>query len=278
MGVVSEDLEKPELKKPWRDRLSWLNLHGWVQQASRLPEARWDPESVLRFLLSLLVTMASVGLIALAADGAIKDVPQEIRRMHLSAASTLLLQAAAVLLVSRLLLRNQLAWHEAFGFRNTGLGQTVAWGVAAAVLVFPFNIGLAMTSRLVLQLFSVEPALQPLVETLGGELVPRERLLLGILVVLTAPVVEELLFRGVFYTAIKQAGFPGVALWGTAALFAATHGNLMTFVPLLFFALVLAALYERTGNLLVPMLTHSLFNAANFFMLSVHGIQVRAAP
>ena len=50
---------------------------------------------------------------------------------------------------------------------------------------------------------------------------------------LLAPVAEELLFRGILYPAIKQAGFPRLALWGTSLLFAAMHMNLVTFVPLL---------------------------------------------
>jgi len=79
-----------------------------------------------------------------------------------------------------------------------------------------------------------------------------------------APVAEELLFRGILYPAIKQAGFPGVALWGTSLLFAAIHVNLGIFVPLLLLALVLAQLYERTGNLLAPITAHALFNAFNF--------------
>ena len=31
--------------------------------------------------------------------------------------------------------------------------------------------------------------------------------------------------------------------------------------------MLLVFLYERTGNLLAPILTHSLFNAANYFAL-----------
>ena len=47
-------------------------------------------------------------------------------------------------------------------------------------------------------------------------------------------------------------------------LFAAIHANLMTFIPLTFFALVLIALYEKTDNLLAPITAHCFFNSVNF--------------
>jgi membrane protease YdiL (CAAX protease family) len=42
---------------------------------------------------------------------------------------------------------------------------------------------------------------------------------------------------------------------------------MVTFVPLMVFALVLVYLYETFQNLLAPVVAHSLFNAANFLLL-----------
>jgi hypothetical protein len=87
------------------------------------------------------------------------------------------------------------------------------------------------------------------------------RITLGAAAVLLAPPAEEILFRGVLYPAIKQAGFPRLALWVSTLLFAAVHGNVPTFVPLAVLALVLTALYEHTNNLLAPITAHAVFNA-----------------
>ena len=65
------------------------------------------------------------------------------------------------------------------------------------------------------------------------------------------------------------AGFPRLALWGTALFFAVSHANLMAFLPLTFFGLVLALLYEATDNLLAPITVHALFNAINLVLLLV---------
>src|SRR5206468_705414 len=106
--------------------------------------------------------------------------------------------------------------------------------------------------------------IQPAVLALKHTVTWLDRVAVGIVAMGLAPVAEELLFRGILYPAVKQAGFPRLALWGTSLLFAAIHVNLMTFVPLLLFALLLAQLYERTGNLLAPLAAHVMFNALNF--------------
>jgi membrane protease YdiL (CAAX protease family) len=92
---------------------------------------------------------------------------------------------------------------------------------------------------------------------------------MAVAAVLLAPLAEEVLFRGILYPAIKQAGHPRLALWGTALLFAAVHLNVATFVPLTVLALVLTALYEWTNNLLAPIAAHVLFNAFNVVLLVV---------
>jgi membrane protease YdiL (CAAX protease family) len=80
-------------------------------------------------------------------------------------------------------------------------------------------------------------------------------------------VVEEIFFRGMLYPAIKQAGFPRLAIWGVSLLFALVHFNLVSFIPLFVLAILLTALYEYTDNLLAPISAHALFNALNFAML-----------
>ena len=94
-----------------------------------------------------------------------------------------------------------------------------------------------------------------------------QKLVLGALAVLGAPVLEEMFFRGILYPTIKQLGFPRVALWGTSLLFAAIHLNAASFIPFALLALALALLYEKTNNLLAPIATHACFNSLNLIML-----------
>ena len=105
------------------------------------------------------------------------------------------------------------------------------------------------------------------VETLRQAASWFDRCTLAAIIIVLVPVAEELLFRGILYPWIKQAGFPRLALWGTAVVFAAMHVNLTSFVALFILALILTWLYERTNNLLATITAHSLFNALNFAMV-----------
>ncbi|MBI4858897.1 MAG: CPBP family intramembrane metalloprotease [Candidatus Riflebacteria bacterium] len=80
--------------------------------------------------------------------------------------------------------------------------------------------------------------------------------------VVVAPIVEETLFRGVLFTALRHARF---SRWGaivaSALLFSLIHPPLdaVAVIPL---GMALAWVYERTGSLAAPVLLHGLANAA----------------
>src|SRR5204862_352670 len=113
--------------------------------------------------------------------------------------------------------------------------------------------------------FGAKPLPQPSIKVLESTVNVGERFCFGVAAILLAPVAEESLFRGILYPFLKQRGYHGLARFGTSLLFAAFHSNLTTFLPLTFFAVVLIFIYEKTGGLLAPILTHALFNAVNFF-------------
>ncbi len=182
--------------------------------------------------------------------------------------ASLSFQGAGLILVARFLREHQVNWAEAFGLTNR-LGKAVLLGVIVALIFLPLGWGLQQASALVMTHLphKLEPQEQLPVYVLRVSMSWAGRATLGAAAILLAPVAEEILFRGILYPAVKQAGFPRLALWGTTLLFAAVHMNLVTFVPLTVLALVLTALYERTNNLLAPITAHALFNALNFVTL-----------
>ncbi len=83
-----------------------------------------------------------------------------------------------------------------------------------------------------------------------------------------APLIEELLFRGVLYIGMRKLiGVHGAAI-GSGLLFAAIHYSVAAFPPLLLLGVLLAYSFERTRNLLVPIAFHVVFNAINLSMLA----------
>jgi uncharacterized protein len=81
----------------------------------------------------------------------------------------------------------------------------------------------------------------------------------AVVVVLIAPFVEELTFRGVGFALLARFGSV-VALVGTAAAFAADHGLVEGFPALFVFGVGVGLLRMRTDSLYPGMLLHACFN------------------
>jgi len=86
---------------------------------------------------------------------------------------------------------------------------------------------------------------------------------------LIAPLCEEAFFRGFLHPVLKARfpARPSVALCGTAALFAAIHGNWAVLLPLFGFGLVQGVAYELSGSLLLCVAVHFWFNALGIVAL-----------
>ena len=82
-----------------------------------------------------------------------------------------------------------------------------------------------------------------------------------VVLVLLAPVAEELLYRGILYKRILRFCPKWAAVLITSGLFAIGHGNVIQAVYAFPMALILHALYEKGGGLSMPVLFHM---GANF--------------
>jgi CAAX protease family protein len=221
----------------------------------------WKPEAVLRLALGVFLCLF-FGMILMAGmrqigGGNFDDSPW---RAVLAALS---FQGLALVLVQLFVWEHQLSWAGAFGFSNNWK-VAVLVGAVICIVFLPIGWGLQIVSIEVMSHFSVQPNQQEAVQALGQVKGWTDCIALAGVAVVLAPIAEEILFRGILYTFIKQVGYPKLALWGTSVLFATIHWNLMTLVPLLVLAITLTLLYEKTDNLLAPIAMHSLFNAVNF--------------
>ncbi len=91
--------------------------------------------------------------------------------------------------------------------------------------------------------------------------------LVVIAIAIFAPIAEELFFRGIVFNAWLRESGRVPAYVGSAALFAVIHLSLASFLPIFLLGIALAWVYERTGNLLAPIVMHA----------TVNGISVAAA-
>jgi CAAX protease family protein len=180
--------------------------------------------------------------------------------------ATISFQGATVVLVHFFLREHQTGWREGFGLDNRPALSMIIGVCAGILILFPALKLQELCIRLFEQL-KFHPHEQETVEILRHTGGLPERVALAFVVILVAPIGEELLFRGILYPAVKRKFGKHIALWGTAILFGAIHVNLASFLSLVLLALVLLWLYEHTGNLLAPIAVHCVFNAANFVAL-----------
>lgn len=89
---------------------------------------------------------------------------------------------------------------------------------------------------------------------------------------IVAPIVEEYLYRGVFFEALWRAsGNVGLALVTTSILFGIQHLTVpTTVIPLIAFGLILGYVRLKTGSLLAAILVHAAFNFWNLAIRLLH--------
>jgi membrane protease YdiL (CAAX protease family) len=234
-----------------------------------LTRRRWRIENATThmrgFVVCLSVGLASVWLLQSGthADSAKASLWQLV-------IGGLSIQGAALLLIAMFLREHQSSWADGFGFRNSRT-RAVMLGLLTAMAFVPVAQLLQLAASSVLMRLHVSADAQGAVEALRAAPTWVERLPLGFVAIVVAPLAEESLFRGLIYPVAKRTGFPRLALWGTAVLLATVHFNLVSFVPLVLLALLLTWLYERTDNLLAPIAAHSVFNTLNFVALQIFG-------
>lgn len=231
----------------------------------------WSTDSLLLLLLRLFLVLGVVGLAAAVGERVLSGMPAEARQFWLATLGGLAMQVTALVLVAQFLRENALDWDAAFGLRRAGLWRQVGLGLLVAAVVFGVALVLITVSQWLLELIHVPPKSQAAIEALRSTTDWRRQAAVGVTTIVLAPLFEELVFRGILFVALRQAGYPRTAFWGIALLFAATHMNLLVFLPLVFFAVVLNLLYERTGSLTGPVIAHAAFNAANFTWVLLSG-------
>lgn len=225
----------------------------------------WDIEltrtRLMFFLLSLYAGLALMAVAQRLTHTA--DARMGLWQLVIAGVS---FQGAALALTGPFLREHQLSWSEGFGFGNDRR-RAVLLGLLMALAFLPLAWMLQIATAALLSLLHVAADAQVAVQALQEAPTWVQRLPLGFVAIVLAPPAEEMLFRGLLYPTLKRSGFPRLALWGTALLFAAVHWNLLSFLPLVLLALLLTWLYEKTDNLLAPIAAHGLFNLLNFVAL-----------
>ncbi len=185
----------------------------------------------------------------------------------LMVAGTAVVHLCALALVAFLVRSHQSTWREAFGLFAPGWPRAWAASVAMTIPATLAAWALLQGSAWMLEQFGMPSRSQAAVEAVRNAEQLWERALLFTFAVISAPIVEELVFRGVLWPFLRDRGLRISGSLGVAGLFGIIHGSLPALASLVLLGLFWVWLYERTGDLTTTMLSHSLFNLTNFVWL-----------
>lgn len=236
---------------------------GGLHSVSRmLTDKPWRAQAVAQLLMAAAVCLV-LSSFWLASDPDSVEKPTGVLRIL---GATLTSQGAVLVMLWILSRKHAISLPEAFGL-NLRPGRAVLIGVVVGLGFVPAAWGMQAAILEIAKLLHIHLPEQDAVALLRLAEAWPDRIALGFMAIIAAPLAEEGLFRGVLFPAIRRYGFPNAAMWLTSLAFAAIHGNALIFIPLVVLAVVLALLYERTGNLLSSISCHATFNAINFVML-----------
>lgn len=85
-------------------------------------------------------------------------------------------------------------------------------------------------------------------------------------VAILAPIVEEIVFRGLCYRYARKGFRPIVAALISGVVFGIAHGNAISFVYTTLLGVVLAYAYEKSGSIIPSILIHIGFNAGSYLV------------
>ncbi|HYN51676.1 MAG TPA: type II CAAX endopeptidase family protein [Thermoleophilaceae bacterium] len=216
--------------------------------AARPPWPPWyAPVALLATFLA--ITVAVLPVLPLIFLSGLSDTLGAIALLVLALLQDGVFIGAAVLFAG--FKRSPRAWH--FGVRATPFWPTVGWTALAFALMLGIEVG-------TIELFGVDETDFEQLGNVSG----LAAIAIVIVVVLLAPVAEEIFFRAFFYRALRTRLRVWSASLITGCVFASVHLQYYSEPVLL---LVIAAfgigqclLYERTGSLFAVIATHAAFN------------------
>ncbi len=147
------------------------------------------------------------------------------------------------------------------------LSRSIIIGAIGFVAIYIVLIPVSLLWKLTLTVLQIEfddqlPVL--LIQNGGSNL---EMSLMAILVVIAAPISEELVYRGFLYRYLNHRLSPVLAIIISSVLFAMMHQNVFSLVPLFALGSALCIVYRLSGNLVSSIVMHSLFNLLNFVLI-----------
>ncbi len=234
-----------------------------VQNSKRL--SKWDirPSDFALFICFLLSGAYILSGVLVGAYSYFSGDARDFESMPLIIASGIGLQSSS--LIAWLLFKRFVPYENAN--QPEAFTKSVGIGVIGFVCVYLLLIPIMFIWKTTLDSlsFGYEFQLPVLLVQNGGT--PMEMSLLAFLVVILAPICEEIVYRGFIFRYLNERVSFGLAIALSSAVFASLHFNLYSFLPLFTLGIALCIVYKLSGNIVSSIIIHLLFNLVNLVMI-----------
>ena len=215
-------------------------------------EARQTPWRVVAWL-AFVLSLTALGFASRLSGG---DPPDDLAYRWSSSIAAVV--QYALMLGILLLIARGLAWRQVFALRRPhSWGRAIGLAILALLAIYIA----AFAYERVLSIFGDWDATeeQGLVPDGWDSSRAAPFVAFFLVVAIVAPIVEELIYRGLGYALFAPYGL-WAAIVVTGALFGASHGLLVAFPILAVFGVVVGLLRMMTNSIYPPMILHGFFN------------------
>lgn len=232
----------------------------WDEPVHRLDSLPWSLASTLYIVVPLVLVQVVFATMYSLFQG--EDSPgSSDNERAMVVVHSLLFHWVCFALIGLSLHVRRLPWATTFGFSSRTFWREAGWGVAIIIGVMPILIGYNFVAQLVMDWFGYQPPVQDVTRIIFGASDLSTKIYFALLAVVIAPVVEEMLFRGILLPAITRKTGVKPAIVIVSVLFAAVHGHLPSAVPLFILSIALSLGYIYRGSLVTSIAMHSFFNS-----------------
>lgn len=139
------------------------------------------------------------------------------------------------------------------------------------LLIFPMMFGMMLISEFFTNQIPVAGPFWGKLYDYFSELMEnltKDKYLMVVMAVISAPILEEIIFRGIIMKGLVNKGWePRKAILVSALVFGLVHGNPWQFVGAVLLGTVLGLVYYKTESLLMPILLHAFNNLCSSIMI-----------
>jgi membrane protease YdiL (CAAX protease family) len=162
---------------------------------------------------------------------------------------------------------------SALGIKTRAILKAVLLGLASYISYLPLLFLALLISMGISEFFKMAPEENPLLNVFSIEGRPWLLFYFVLCVCIIGPIIEELFFRGFLYPALRKKTGVLLSVLLSSVFFSLLHMTFIGFLPIFFLGILLAYIYERSGNIIASIAIHIIHNSSiTLFLFIIKGL------